>query len=240
MSGFCDPLAGMHAVAAITLALRERDRTGRGTVIEVPQCEVLDSLFAPEMIAVQAGSPVPRARGNNHEWMAPHNTYRVAGEDRWLSLAIGSDEEFRALCQTLGVTFADDARFATAGSRKANETALDGLLDAALAGRDGGMLEAALQSKGVPAARVAKGWELPDDENLRHIGFFQELERALTGRHSYKTWPFRLHGLDSTHKRPAPFLGEHTGEVLAEMGLTAEEIETLAAEGITGTRPLGL
>ncbi|MDP3766395.1 MAG: CoA transferase, partial [Dehalococcoidia bacterium] len=79
--GFCDPLVGMHVVAAVELALQHREETGRGTEVEVPQCEVLDSMFAPEQIAVQHGAPLPSRRGNKHEWMAPHEAYRVAGKD---------------------------------------------------------------------------------------------------------------------------------------------------------------
>jgi len=241
MSGFCDPLAGMHAVAAIALALRERESSGRGAVIEVPQCEVLDSLFASEHIAVQMGAPVPRPRSNRHEWMAPHNTYRVSGDDRWISVAVDSDEAFAALCETLGLDCATDARFATAAARKANEVALDAVLDQAFSGRDGAECERALQAAGVMAARVAKGFELPADPNLEQLHFFQQVTRELNGKHAFKTWPFRIAGVDGSHKRPAPMLGEHTAEALRELlGLDSGELGRLAEHGIVGSRPLGL
>ena len=240
MSGFCDPLAGLHAVAATLLALRTRDATGHGSAVEAPQCETLDSLFAPEHIAVQMGAPVPSQRGNRHEWMAPHNCYPVAGEDRWLSIAVANDAEFQSLCAVLNLPLCADPRFSTMAGRKTHELELDGLLAEALAGRDGHLLEKQLQAAGVMACRVAKGWELPDDPDLASFDFFQPVSRKLTGTHPYKTWPFRFAGLDTSHRRPAPFLGEHNEEVLGDLlGLSLDQIAGLAESGVIGARPLG-
>jgi crotonobetainyl-CoA:carnitine CoA-transferase CaiB-like acyl-CoA transferase len=242
MSGFCDPLAGLHAVAAIELALIERERTGRGAVVEVPQCEVLDSLFAPEDIAVQMGAPVPGRRGNLHEWMAPHNTYPVAGDDRWISIAVASDEEFAALCRVLRrEEMTHDSRFASAAARKEHEKELDSAIAAAVAGRDGADLEGRLQEVGVMACRVAKGFELPGDANLRHIGFFQPVTRELTGTHPYKTWPFRFSGFQSGHVLPPPMLGEHNREVLVGLlGLGEADLAALEDRKVIGTVPVGI
>ena len=241
MSGFCDPLAGLHAVAAIELALRLRERTGTGQTVEVPQCETLDSLFAPEHISVQLGGPVPSRRGNRHEWMAPHNTYRAAGQDRWISIAVGSNEEFRALSAVLGaVELAQDARFATPSARKMNEPALDVAVARLTSGRDGLQLEKTLQAAGVMACRVAKGWELPSDPNLAHINFFQPLTREFLAEQPYKAWPFRFSGIATGHRRPAPLLGEHNREVLGGLlGVTDDALASLASKSVIGTRPMG-
>jgi crotonobetainyl-CoA:carnitine CoA-transferase CaiB-like acyl-CoA transferase len=241
MSGFCDPLAGLHAVAAVALALERRDATGAGLVVEVPQCEVLDTMFAPEHIAVQMGEPVPRGAGNRHPWMAPHNTYPVAGQDRWISLAVGSDDEFAALCRVLDAPkLPTDERFAKAAARKQNEVALNALLAEATAGRDGLELEQALQRAGVMACRVVKGFELPADPNMQAMRFFQELSREVSGRHAYKTWPFRFNGFDASHKRPPPLLGEHNAEVLGELGVGADGLLQLEQAGVIGHQPKGV
>jgi crotonobetainyl-CoA:carnitine CoA-transferase CaiB-like acyl-CoA transferase len=156
MGGFCDPIVGLHTVAAITLALEQRERTGRGTDVEVPQCETLDSLFAPEHIAVQHGAPVPMRVGNKHSWMAPHNAYRTAGNDHWITIAIASDAEFAALARVLSVPeLTSDARFATMVARKDNEAALDAALAEAVKEHDAGELERELQAIGVKASRRA-------------------------------------------------------------------------------------
>ncbi len=240
--GFCDPLVGMHAVAAIELALRYREETGRGTEVEVPQCEVLDSLLAPETIAVQLGAPVPTRRGNKHDWMAPHDAYRVAGDDAWLTIAVASDEEFLALVAALGrPQLARDARFSAAAARNEHEGALDGIIAELVQDRDGLELERALQSAGVKACRVVKSYHLPDDEGLAHIGFFRPLTREPTGTHPFKTWPFRFSSFEAAHRRPPPLLGEHNEEVLGELlGLSQDEIALLEQEQVIGQAPLAL
>jgi len=233
MGGFCDPVVGLHTVAAITLALQQRDDTGKGTAVEVPQCETLDSVFAPEHIAVQHGAEAPLRRGNKHAWMAPHNAYRTAGADQWITIAVASDAEFAALAKELGL--AEDARFATVASRKDNEASLDAAVSDAAKDTDGVELEQRLQAAGVKACRVVKAYELPGDRGLQHIGFFQEMTRALTGTHPQKQWPFRFSGIDSSHRRPAPILGEHNAEVLKALaGLSDADVTRLEAEGVIG------
>ncbi len=240
--GFCDPLVGMHTVAAIELALRYREETGKGTSVEVPQCEILDSIYAPEQIAVQHGAPVPARCGNRHAWMAPHNAYQVAGDDRWVAIVVRSDAEFAALMQAIGrPELGADPRFETIEARKRNEAALDVAVSDAVRELDQVKLEGGLQAAGVAACRVNKGFELPDDEGLRHIGFFQHLDRKITGAHPQKTWPFHFSGIDASHKRAAPLLGEHNAEVLAELaGFSPADIEQLQDQRVIGEVPAGM
>jgi crotonobetainyl-CoA:carnitine CoA-transferase CaiB-like acyl-CoA transferase len=233
MGGFCDPVVGLHTVAAITLALKQRDATGKGTAIEVPQCETLDSIFAPEHIAVQHGAEPPLRQANKHPWMAPHNAYRTAGTDSWLTIAVASDAEFAALTKAIGL--AEDPRFATVESRKQNEEALDAAVSEAVKDADSVELEKRLQAVGVKACRVVKAYALPDDRGLQHIGFFREMTREITGTHPQKQWPFRFSGLDQSHKRPAPVQGQHNAEVLKSIaGVSDSDFERLEAEGVIG------
>jgi crotonobetainyl-CoA:carnitine CoA-transferase CaiB-like acyl-CoA transferase len=241
MGGFCDPTVGLHAVTAIELALRHREQTGMGTEVEVPQCETLDSLFAPEHIAVQHGAPVPARRGNQHEWMAPHNSYRVADDERWIAIAIASDAEFAALTEVLGAPeLAGHSRFATVVARKENETALDIAIAAAVKDKQLVPLERALQAAGVKASRVTEPSALDKDDGLQHRRFFQTLTREVTGTHPFKTWPFRFTSIDTSHKRPPPLLGQHNAEVLTSLlGLSQKELDSLKKEQIIGDSPLG-
>ncbi len=240
--GFCDPVVGLHTVAAIELALRQREETGRGTEVEVAQCETLDSLFAAEQIAVQFGAPVPVRRGNKHDWMAPHEAYRAAGDDEWITIAVGSDGEFAALTRVLGrPALAGDPLFSTIESRKRNENSLDETISELVKTRDARELERELQAAGVMACRVAKAYEMATDPGLKHIGFFQEISRELTGTHPFKTWPFRFADIDASHKRAPPLMGEHNAEVLRDMaGLSDEEIIELQAHGVIGNAPAGM
>lgn len=240
MGGFCDPVVGLHTVAAIELALQLRERTGRGVEVEVPQCETLDSMFAPEHIAVQHGAPPPVRCGNQHVWMTPHDAYRVAGSDQWVSIAVSSDAEFAALARVLGQpALTSDPRFATVDARKQNEAAIDEIIAKLLVDRDGADLERNLQAAGVMACRMNKSYLLPEDGNLKHTDFFQEMTRAMTGAYLQKTWPFRFSSMDTSHGLPAPTMGEHTAEVLMELcSVNDEEIDRLKEQKIIGSAPL--
>jgi crotonobetainyl-CoA:carnitine CoA-transferase CaiB-like acyl-CoA transferase len=230
-AGFCDPMVGLAVVAALALGLRRREQTGAGVEVEVPQCELLDSLFAPEQIAVQHGAPVPARRGNKHEWMAPHDAYRAAGDDQWLTIAIATDGQFAALAETLRLPeLARDERFATVEARKRHEAVLDACIAEPVRERDAVELEHALQAAGVMACHVVKGYALPQDESLLHIGFFAEVTRELTGTHAFKTWPFRFSDIDTA----PPLLGEHNREVLTAIGVSKEELAQLEREGVIG------
>ncbi|MFQ5471368.1 MAG: CoA transferase [Dehalococcoidia bacterium] len=240
--GFCDPMVGLHVITAIDLALRQREATGKGTEVEVTQCETLDSLFAPEQIAVQHGAPVPSRRGNKHEWMAPHDAYRTVGPDQWITIAVASDDEFASMARTLGSPeLAADERFASVASRKQNEEALDAVISELVRERDAAVLEQELQEAGVKACRVIKAYDLADDEGLLNFGFFQQIERRFTGTHAFKTWPFRFSTIDSSHKRQPSLLGEHNYEVLTTLlGLNDEEIAHLEETQVIGNEPLGI
>ena len=238
--GFSDTLVGMHALAAISLALRARERSGTGSYAEVPQCEVLDSLLGPEHIAVGHGEPSRMRMANRHEAMAPHNVYQVAGQDEWISMAVASDEEFAALAAAIETPhLAEDERFATAEGRKADEDDLDAAIAAAVRDRDLVELERTLQAAGVMGCRVSKPYLLTEDENLVHLDFFQKLDRELTGTHPFKTFPFRFSTFDLRHRRPPPLLGQHNHEVLTELGLDDGAISALEEQQEIGVEPLG-
>jgi crotonobetainyl-CoA:carnitine CoA-transferase CaiB-like acyl-CoA transferase len=173
--------------------------------------------------------------------MAPHEAYQVAGDDEWLTIAVGSDDEFAILARHLGrEDLASDERFATAVARKGYESALDEVIATAVRERDGRNLERELQAAGVRACRVMKAYRMPDDENLARFGFVQTMEREVSGTLPYKTWPFRFDNIDTNHRQPPPLLGQHNVEVLRDvLGLTNEEIDRLAAEQVIGWEPIG-
>jgi crotonobetainyl-CoA:carnitine CoA-transferase CaiB-like acyl-CoA transferase len=173
--------------------------------------------------------------------MAPHNSYRVADDERWIAIAVASDAEFAALTEVLGLPeVAGDSRFATVVARKENEAALDVAVAAAVKDREVIPLERALQAAGVKASRVSEPSALDKDEGLQHQQFFQVLTREVTGTHPFRKWPFRFSSIDTSHKRPPPLLGQHNAEVLTSLlGLSQEELASLEKEQIIGDSPLG-
>ena len=126
-----DPVGGLHGVFALMVALRERERTGRGQLIELAQVESLIPFVTEAILDFQFTGKVPAARGNRHREHAPHGIYRCAGDDNWIALACETDDQWRSLARAIGIErLADDKRFVDASARKANEDALDAELSA--------------------------------------------------------------------------------------------------------------
>src|SRR3984957_20061522 len=103
-----DPVGGLHGVFALMVAIRERERTGRGQLIELAQVESLIPFVADALIDFQFAEKVPAARGNRHREHAPHGIYRCAGDDNWIALACETDDQWRRLASALGI---NDKRF---------------------------------------------------------------------------------------------------------------------------------
>ena len=98
-----DPVAGLHGVFALMVAIRERERSGRGQLIELAQVESLIPFVAEAMLDFQFTEKLPAARGNRHREHAPHGIYRCAGDDNWIALACETDEQWRGLARALGI-----------------------------------------------------------------------------------------------------------------------------------------
>ncbi|MGH8012202.1 MAG: CaiB/BaiF CoA transferase family protein, partial [Candidatus Binataceae bacterium] len=128
-----DPVTALNGTFAMMAALWERRRTGRGQRIEIAQVEGVVPLIGPQLVEFQLAGKLPKRHGNRHPEYAPHGIYHCAGEDNWLAIVIGTDDEWRRLLEVLGLTrLADDPRFIDAERRSANHDALDAELNAAL------------------------------------------------------------------------------------------------------------
>ncbi len=234
-----DGISGVQGAFAVMLALRDRDRTGKGQLIELPLTEgFLPVLGEYIMDATMNGRDTP-PQGNAHRHHAPHDVYPCRGADDWIAIDVATDAEFAALCEALGVaTAATDSRFATAPARRANVAALDALIAAACRPRDKEALFHELQAAGVCAAPTRNAVEALADPHLNARGFFETLPTADAGK------PFRYPGLTLRMQRtpnalrtPPVRLGEHNGEIYRDLlGYSTEELAELEARSLVGTR----
>ena len=148
-----DVLCGQNAVSGILLALRERDRTGRGQRVEVNLLQSLLSALTNQAASALATGVPPRRLGNAHPSIAPYATFRAA--DRELVVAVGNDKQFRALAEVLEQPgLADDPRFRSNADRVAHREALTSLLEQRLAGAEAASWVDRLRTAGVPAGLV--------------------------------------------------------------------------------------
>ncbi len=230
-----DPVGGLHGVFALMVALRERERSGRGQKIELAQVESLIPFVAEAILDFQFAERVPAARGNRHREHAPHGIYRCAGDDNWIALACESDEQWRSLARAFGI---NDSRFATASSRKDNEDALDAELSRALAPLAADDCVARLREAGVLAAPVNSAPAVMADPQIQSREYFVAIDRAVVGTHLYPGAVARIPDTPLRADAPAPLLGEHNRQVFAELlGMTNDQITELERSGVIGSSP---
>ena len=231
-----------HTVTAILAALRYRNRTGKGQCIELAQLESVVNTLGTAVVDYLANGTVQTRAGNRSLSAAPHGAFRCADDptsvgspDRWVAIACRGDAEWRALCEALGhASLADDSRFATLESRKANEDALEAAVNEWTASYKAEDLAARLQGRGIPAGVVQNAQDLLDrDEHIRARGYYQYLDHPETGRSAYDGCVPRLSATPGYHAAPAPLWGEHTMDVCERiLGLSVDEIADLMAEEV--------
>lgn len=174
-----DLRAGASAAFATMAALLHRRRTGRGQHVDVSACDSVTCAIGEVVMDYVMNQRVCEHIGNGHEWMAPHGVYRCAGEDRWLSIAVGDDAEWAGLCATTGhAEWRDDPRFADAAARYAHRDELDRLIETWTRERDPLEATRLLQAHGVPAAPSATNRDLYEDGHLAERGLWVEGSRS--------------------------------------------------------------
>ena len=224
-----DPNGGLNAAVAITAAVIAKKRTGQGQYIDVSLWESMAVLVFEGWMDYAMNQRQPQRIGNRDPLMAPHNCFRCAGQDEWVSIACGTDGEWRALCQTIGrPELADDARFQTAAARKANEDALEELLTAWTQGQDKWGVTKTLQAARVAAFPSMTSKDLAEDPHLNARGFFARLEHPEVGVRAHTAMPWRLSNAPNGVRTPAPLIGNDTDYVMRELlGYAAQEVAEL-------------
>jgi crotonobetainyl-CoA:carnitine CoA-transferase CaiB-like acyl-CoA transferase len=239
--GPCDPNGGLHAVIAAMAGLAERDATGVGVLVEAPMVDAALSIAAEVVIEWTAyGNEVGR-EGNRSPAAAPQGVYPCDGVEQWLAVSADTDAQWEALAPLLGV--AGDTRFATLESRRTHHDALDTLLGDWAASRT---LDAAvdeLRAVGVAAAALTDPRRAFEEPQFVARGYHDAMDHPVAGTHPVPVLPLRLASLDPGDgttawvRSAAPTLGQHNVELLAELGMGPDDIASLEADGVIGTRP---
>jgi crotonobetainyl-CoA:carnitine CoA-transferase CaiB-like acyl-CoA transferase len=240
-SGFSygDPIAGTAFVGAVAVALRQRARTGEGCYLELAQRENL-TMFVGEYLVDYSMNGVQRPPlGNRHPFVAPHNRYPSAGEDRWVTIACENDAEFAALCSAIGLPeLATDGRFIDAPARKANEDELDEFIGAWTAVRGHHEAMHLLQRAGVPTGAVLTIPELMADPHLRERAAWVQHTHPFAGSWEMEAPPWKLSRTPGGIRLPAPAFGQHNSYVLRELlQMDDASVDQLHADGVTSDAP---
>ncbi len=224
-----DPGTGLTAAWATMAALvGRRHEVAR---VDVAMVEAIAATVGELWMQYLATGDAPRPAGNRDPQWAPHGVYET-GTDEWVTICCTDDEQWRALVAMSGETSLTDGRFAHAPGRKSHEDELDLLVGEWVRGQDRDELVAALQRSGVSASPSLSPLALwGGNAQLEAIGMLERPDHPATGTRVVPGVPWRLSNGANGLRRPAPLLGQHTDEVLTELGFSASEIDALVSRG---------
>ena len=226
-----DPAAGIATAYALVAALVARRHTGEGQFIDTSMWEATTACTPEGWMEWALKGTQPDPMGNLDPLWSPHNLYRCAGNDDWVAVCCVDEAEWAALAGTTGIDPADE-RFATAARRKANEAELDKLIGAWTRERDQWDVTELLQAADVPAFPSLSSRSLEVNPHLTERGLIERLDHPVVGQMSHVGIPWLLTDGTNGVRAPAPTLGQHTHDVLADvLGLNPAEIAALEAVG---------
>jgi itaconate CoA-transferase len=225
-----DISTGMYGFSSILAALYERERTGEGRTIETVMLDCLaEWMTAPAYYWLYGQKKLERA-GWRHNIIVPYGPYRC-GDGQYVNLAVQNEGQWRRLCEgVLGrPDLVDDPRYATNETRLANRAELEPLIEAILGRDDRATVEARLAEADVPFGSLNEVDNLVDHPQLAARERWLEIESP-AGPLQALAHPLNLSEMPQ-RADAVPALGQHTDEVAAELGYSAEEIEALRAAG---------
>ena len=227
--------------ALMTAALLRQRRTGKGMYIDHSQYEALMQFFSAPIMDYFITGRVMNRDGNRLPYAAPHGVYPCKGDDRWVAIAVFTDEEWKAFCQVIGnPEWTKDPRFATLIARKQNEDELERLVAEWTKDFIAEQVEAMMQASGVAAHTLLSGKDIFDDPQIKHYNHFREFDHPTIG--PIVDGKIRVEGpsmkfsksTDRTFR--APMFGEHNQYVFKEfLGLSDDDIADLIVEGVITT-----
>lgn len=229
----CDLTCALYGALAAVTALYARRDTGKGQYIDVSLLEAGVSLAVWEAGRFFATGEVPGPLGTAHQTSAPYQAIRAS--DGYFTVGATSPPTWSAFCRALGLEdLLDDPRYADNASRHAERVGLIARIEEVTSRQPNSHWIARLQKAGVPCGAIRSYDQVFTDEHLAKRRFFPEAPHTKLGSVRQIASPMRLSETPPRMDHAGPLLGEHSMEVLAELGLGAEEVEELLSKEVIG------
>ncbi|MBI4234605.1 MAG: CoA transferase [Chloroflexi bacterium] len=227
---FNDLVSGLYSVYSIMAALHYREQTGQGQYVDLPQAEVAATFVAEAVVGYTLAGRSPTRRGNTDVAMAPHGCYRCKGDDKWVSIAVATDDEWQALCNVMGrPELARCERYADSLSRWKNQDGVDQAVQSWTVQHSHDEVMKILQEAGIAAGPSYNAEELLNNPHLKERDIFTVTTKPGTNPRRMVGLPWKSSATAPEHAR-APLHGEHNEYVFGQLlGLSADKVEGLQA-----------
>ncbi|MDQ1397339.1 MAG: hypothetical protein QOG64_2598 [Acidimicrobiaceae bacterium] len=229
-----DHPTGLALLAAVLAALRVRDRTGEGQLVETALLRTAAWTIGCDVSAALVDGKQPTKRGRMQS-ISPLNTRYRCADGVWLALSARDQAQWPGFCAAIGrPDLTDDPRFDTPVNRFRNAESIIGIIDGVFGEHPYAHWVSRLDQSGVVWAKVAELPDLVADPQARAMGMFAEIDHPAIGRFETLAAPFSMSSSEVSVRGPAPEIGQHTAEVLTELGVDAATVAALSEAGVVG------
>ncbi len=231
LGAFSDFVGVTTAHAVLNAALIRQKKTGKGMYIDLSQQESVTAILGPPVMDYFITGRIMQRNGNRIPNAAPHSAFPCKGDDKWVAIAIFTDEEWECFCRVLAnPDWTKNAKFATLMGRKANEDELERLVGEWTINYIAEEVEAMMQRAGVAANVVESSKDFMEDPQVKYINGIRELDHPMVPKIHLQDTAIKLSKCTDRMFRP-PTLGEHNHYVFHDiLGLSDDEIAYLMVE----------
>jgi formyl-CoA transferase len=226
-----DLCAGIFAAQGILVALLERGASGKGQWLHTSLLEAMVYMMDFQTSRWLIDGEIPGQAGNYHPTSIPTGVYKA--RDGFMNIAVFGSKIWERFCEILGAPeWITDERYHDKAGRSVNRDTLNAEINRRLAAHDRAYWIAQFNEGGVACGQINDVRDVFEEPQIKHLQMVREVESARLGRQRLVGQPVQLERTPSTIARAAPRRGEHTEEVLGELGLEAPELQLMRAKGV--------